>query len=65
MVMLMYVDDLIIAGSHQKRISHTQELLQREFEMTNLGLMHFYLGIEVWQEPNNILILRLNTLERY
>jgi hypothetical protein len=56
MVVILYVDDLIITGSHQKRISHTQELLRREFEMTDLGLMHFCLGIEVWQEPSNIFI---------
>ena len=48
MVVILYVDDLIITGSHQKRISQTQELLQREFEMTDLGLMHYCLGIEVW-----------------
>ena len=27
MVVIMYVDDLIITGSHQKRIHQTQELL--------------------------------------
>ena len=31
-------------------------MLGREFEITNLGLMHFCLGIEVWQEPNQIFI---------
>ena len=56
MVVILYVDDLIITGSHQKRISQTQELLRREFEMTDLGLMHYYLGIEVWQEPDHIFI---------
>ena len=56
MVIILYVDDLIITGSHQERISHTQELLWREFEMTDLGLMHFCLGIKVWQEPGNIFI---------
>ena len=27
-------------------------MLSGEFEMTNLGLTHLYLGIELWQEPN-------------
>ena len=31
-------------------------MLGREFEMIDLELMHFYLGIEVWQEPNQIFI---------
>ena len=56
MVTILYVDDLIITGSHQKRISQTQELLRREFEMTDLGLMHYCLGIEVLQKPDYIFI---------
>jgi len=56
MVVILYVDDLIITGSHHKRIYHAQELLQRDFEMTILGLMHFYLGIQVWKELGNIFI---------
>jgi len=48
MVVILYMDDLIIRVSHQKRISQTQELLQREFEMTNLELMHLCLGVEVF-----------------
>ena len=47
MVIILYVDDLIITGSHQERIAHTQEMLRREFEMTDLELMHFCLGIKV------------------
>ena len=58
MIGILYVDDLIITSSHEERISHTQELLSREFEMTDLGLMHFCLGIEVWQGPDNIFISR-------
>ena len=56
MVVILYVDDLIITGSHEERISHTQEMLCQEFEITDLGLMHFCLGIEVWQGPDNIFI---------
>ena len=47
MVVILYVDDLIIIDNHEERISHTQELLCREFEMTDLGLMHFCLRIKV------------------
>lgn len=56
MVIILYVDDLIITGSHEQRIVQTQELLCQEFEMTNLGLMHYCLGIEVWQKPKGIFI---------
>ena len=31
-------------------------MLGREFEMTDLRLMHFCMGIEIWHEPNQIFI---------
>ena len=48
-IIILYVDDLIIIGNNEDQIQHTQEQLKFEFEMTALGLMHFCLGIEVWQ----------------
>jgi len=27
-----------------------------EFEMKDLGLMHYFLGLEVWQKPNKIFL---------
>lgn len=27
--------------------------LEREFEMTNLGLLPFFLGFKIWQTPNS------------
>ena len=48
MVIVLYVDDLIITESHVERIAQTKEILSQEFEMTDLGLMHYCLGIEIW-----------------
>ena len=47
-IIILYVNDLIITSDNEDQIHHTQEQLKLEFEMTNLGLMHFCLGIEVW-----------------
>ncbi|MCO5564643.1 hypothetical protein L7F22_018309 [Adiantum nelumboides] len=52
----VYVDDLTLTGDHEEKISQTKEALCTEFEMTDLGLMHFCLGIEVWQESDKIFI---------
>jgi hypothetical protein len=30
--------------------------LASEFEMTNIGLMHYFLGMEVWQEEGHIFL---------
>ncbi|MCO5553375.1 hypothetical protein L7F22_006896 [Adiantum nelumboides] len=49
-IIILYVDDLIITGGNEDQIHHTKEQLKSEFEMTDLGLMHFCLGIEVLQQ---------------
>lgn len=30
--------------------------LTSEFEMKDLGLMHYFLGLEIWQKSNEIII---------
>jgi hypothetical protein len=49
------VDDLFITGA-ERLISSCKESLASEFEMTNIGLMHYFLGLEVWQEPGHIFL---------
>ena len=55
-VIIIYVDDLIITGSHTSRIRSVMADLSREFEMTDLGLLHYFLGFEVWQTPQGIFL---------
>ena len=45
-IIVLYVDDLILTGD-QKLIKYCKEDLAREFEMKDLGLMHYFLGMEV------------------
>ena len=40
------VDDLFITGGDIKRITWLKQELQKQFEMTNLGLVTKYLGVE-------------------
>ena len=48
-IIIIYVDDLVLTGDHEECIGQTQECLKTEFEMTDLGILHYFLGIEVWQ----------------
>ena len=48
--------DLIITSSAYKLIEEIKIQLSREFEMKDLGELHYYLGIEVWREPSKTLI---------
>ena len=43
-LLLLYVDDLFLTGV-EELISETKEKLSSEFEMKDLGLMHYFLGL--------------------
>jgi hypothetical protein len=43
----VYVDDLVITGSSLAVVEKFKEEMKRAFLMSDLGLLSFYLGIEV------------------
>ena len=47
MILLLYVDDLFVTGENGL-IDDTKRKLIAEFEMKDLGMMHYFLGMEVW-----------------
>eukprot|EP00253_Pinus_taeda_P012151 PITA_12151 len=53
---VVYVDDLIITGSSAHLIHGIKQVLCNTFDMTDLGLLHYCLGLEVWQTENNIFL---------
>eukprot|EP00253_Pinus_taeda_P027623 PITA_27623 len=53
---VVYVDDLIITGNSAHLIHGIKQDLCRTFDMTDLGLLHYCLGIEVWQTENHIFL---------
>jgi hypothetical protein len=54
-ILLVYVDDLFLTGE-ENLITDCKKKLAVEFEMKNLGLMHYFLGLEVWQSPGKIFL---------
>jgi len=46
-ILLLYVDDLFLTRE-EKLIAECKQRLAAEFEMKDLGLMHYFLGLEVW-----------------
>jgi hypothetical protein len=52
-MLLLYVDDLFLMGE-ENLITDCKKKLVAEFEMKYLGPMHYFLGLEVWQSPENI-----------
>jgi len=61
MFTVLYVDDLIFTGNNAELIEAFKEVTKKEFEMTNLGLMKYFLGLEVVQGKDDIFVSQ----ERY
>ena len=49
-ILSLYVDDLFLKGN-EKQIADCKKMLAEEFEMKDLGFMHYFLGLEVWKNP--------------
>jgi hypothetical protein len=54
-ILLVYVDDLFLTGE-ENLITKCKKKHVAEFEMKDLGLMHYFLGLEVWQSPERIFL---------
>ena len=52
LVICLYVDDLIFIGDLS--VSEFKKSMKIEFEMTDLGMMKYFLGIEVIQSKDGI-----------
>jgi hypothetical protein len=47
LILVLYMDDLFLTGD-EKLIDGCKRKLTLKFEMKDLGLMHYFLGLEVW-----------------
>jgi hypothetical protein len=59
-ILVLYVYDLIITGNNEAHIKKVEEEHKVWFKMTYLGTLHYYLGVEVSQHPNQIFLSQTN-----
>jgi hypothetical protein len=55
-IVYVYVDDLLVRGSDKTLIEEFKTEMFNVFEMTDLGLMSYFLGMEVKQSNDGIFI---------
>jgi hypothetical protein len=55
-ILVLYVDDLILTGSDSKLLNHVKTSLKKKFEMTDLGFLHYFLGLQVLQTNEGIFL---------
>jgi len=56
LIMCIYVDDLIFMGSNRSMFEEFKKTMIKEFEMTTIRLMSYYVDIEVKQKKDEIFI---------
>jgi hypothetical protein len=54
-ILLLYVDDLFLTGE-ENLITDCKKKFVAEFEMKDIGPMHYFLSLEVWQNPEKIFL---------
>ena len=47
LIVCLYADDLIFTSNNPSMFEDFKKAMTKEFEMTDIGLMAYYLGIEV------------------
>ena len=55
LILVLYVDDLFITGA-ERLIGRCKVDLAMEFEMKDIDMMHYFLGMEVWQEDGRVFL---------
>ena len=61
--LVVYVDEILMTGNNESYIASIKKELRKGFEMTDLGYVHYYLGIKVTQHLKSFFFLKRNTLE--
>ena len=55
-IVVLYVDDLIVTGSDPKLITHVKFSLKQNFEMSDLGHLHYFLDLQVLQTKEGMFL---------
>ena len=56
-MVLLYFDDLFLTGK-EELIKYVRRGLSTEFKMKYLGMMHYFLGMKVLQNANEIFLVQ-------
>jgi len=69
LIVCVYVDDLFFTGSDAAMFEKFKKSMMIEFDMTDLGMLHYFLGIEVMQSAAGTFISQkkyvLEILDRF
>ena len=55
-LLAVYVGDILLTGSHYEEIQHVKQHLNDIFGIKDLGKLHYFLGLEVTQAEQGVLL---------
>ena len=55
-ILLVYVDNIIITGSDSGEIHSIIHSLAMEFDITDMGTLHFFLGIQISRRHDTLFL---------
>jgi hypothetical protein len=64
LILRVYVDDLLITGSSVLEIQKFKKQMEKLFKMSDLGVLHYYLGIEVKKKDGGLILTQSNYAQR-
>ena len=64
-VLSLYVDDMLVTGNNSRMLQNFKVEMEKVFDMSDLGYMHYFLGMEVHQENNGIFLSQKKICTRY
>ncbi|BBG95348.1 multidrug resistance-associated protein 9 [Prunus dulcis] len=56
LIVFIYVDDIVYTGNNQEMLDEFKEDMKEKYEMSDLGLLHHFLGMGVIQTDSSIFI---------
>ena len=64
LIVMLYVDDIIFAGSCENMVEAFKNDMTKKYEMSDMGLLRHFLGMEIYQDKENIFICQRNYAEK-
>ena len=64
LIVALYVDDLVFTRNDKKMIEEFRREMMMKYEMSDLGLLHYFLGMEIYQDDDGVFISQKNYAEK-
>jgi hypothetical protein len=59
-ILILFVNDLLLTRNHFSKLMMLEEELEKRFEMSQLNIMHLYIGVEFLYLPHEVMLQQHN-----